>query len=160
MRKTITVTRFWQAPNDGPQIINSSEDDGTGKKMAYHNYERELKEAIKAVGVGAFIDIEYGDGTKKDGTPINRISNVYVNDQPVKQPKATTAPGKTVNEEIRENMEWKDKQIERNMWWKELGEMLRAKDVDTTKPQGKLLRKLYYEQMLHVLGITMKEDTT
>ena len=39
------------------------------------------------------------------------------------------------------------------MWWKELGEMLRAKDIDMTKPAGKLMRTAYYAKMMSVLDI-------
>lgn len=42
------------------------------------------------------------------------------------------------------------------MWWKELGEMLRAKDIDITKPAGKAMRTAYYAQMLSVLPIEIK----
>lgn len=42
---------------------------------------------------------------------------------------------------------------ELGMWWKELGEMLRAKDIDLTKPAGKAMRTAYYAQMLSVLDI-------
>lgn len=47
---------------------------------------------------------------------------------------------------------------ELGMWWKELGEMLRAKDIDTTKPVGKQLRTVYYAQMLSVLDIKIEEE--
>ena len=39
------------------------------------------------------------------------------------------------------------------LWWRELGEMLRAKDIDLTKPAGKAMRTAYYAQMLSVLDI-------
>ncbi len=45
---------------------------------------------------------------------------------------------------------------EEGMWWKELGEMLRAGDIDKTKPMGKALRDFYYTQMLSVLDITLE----
>ena len=43
------------------------------------------------------------------------------------------------------------------MWWKELGEMLRAKDIDMTKPAGKAMRTAYYAQMLSVLDIKIED---
>ena len=45
---------------------------------------------------------------------------------------------------------------EKGMWWKELGEMLRAGDIDKTKPAGKFLRDAYYAQMFSVLDITVE----
>lgn len=45
---------------------------------------------------------------------------------------------------------------ETGMWWKELGEMLRAKDIDLTTPHGKGMRTAYYAQMLSVLPIELK----
>jgi len=59
----------------------------------------------------------------------------------------------------------KDKEIlkvpapqELGMWWKELGEMIRAKDIDLTKPTGKALRTAYYAQMFAVLGIKIEKE--
>jgi len=43
------------------------------------------------------------------------------------------------------------------MWWKELGEMIRAKDIDITKPAGKAMRIAYYAQMLSVLPIKIEK---
>jgi len=43
------------------------------------------------------------------------------------------------------------------MWWKELGEMIRAKDIDISKPEGKLMRNAYYAQMLSVLSIKFEK---
>ena len=39
------------------------------------------------------------------------------------------------------------------MWWKELGEMIRTKDIDLSTPHGKLLRSWYYAEMFRVLDI-------
>ena len=47
----------------------------------------------------------------------------------------------------------RSEEISEHVWYKELGEMLRAKDIDTKTPHGKLLRKAYYAQMFKVLGI-------
>ncbi len=46
---------------------------------------------------------------------------------------------------------------ERGMWYKELGEMLRAGDIDKTTPMGKVWRSAYYTEMSRVLGISVKE---
>ena len=45
---------------------------------------------------------------------------------------------------------------ELGMWYKELGEMIRAKDIDTTKPSGKAMRTAYYAKMLSVLDIKIE----
>ncbi len=45
---------------------------------------------------------------------------------------------------------------ELGMWWKELGEMIRAKDIDTTKPSGKAMRTAYYAKMLSILDIKIE----
>lgn len=46
---------------------------------------------------------------------------------------------------------------ELGMWWKELGEMIRAKEIDMTKPAGKLMRTAYYAQMMSVLDIKIED---
>ena len=65
---------------------------------------------------------------------------------------------KTVEASIRENMEWKDKQIEQKFWWGQLGECLRTKEIDKTTPHGKLLRAAYYAQMFQVLNLKVKKE--
>lgn len=51
----------------------------------------------------------------------------------------------------------KSQEIAEHVWWKELGEMLRAKDIDLTKPAGKGMRTAYYAQMLSVLPIKIED---
>jgi len=51
----------------------------------------------------------------------------------------------------------KDQQIAEHVWWKELGEMLRAGDIDMTKPAGKGMRTAYYAKMLSVLPIKLED---
>ncbi len=46
---------------------------------------------------------------------------------------------------------------ETGMWWKELGDMLRAGDIDKTKPEGKLMRIAYYSEMMRVLNIKIEQ---
>ena len=46
---------------------------------------------------------------------------------------------------------------ERGMFWKELGEMLRAGDIDKDSPHYKTLRKAYYAEMFSVLGIKIEQ---
>ena len=50
----------------------------------------------------------------------------------------------------------KDKQIAEHVWWKELGMMLRANDIDVTKPIGKGIRAAYYAQMMSILDIKIE----
>jgi len=50
----------------------------------------------------------------------------------------------------------KSQEIAEHVWWKEMGEMLRAKDIDVTKPAGKLMRTAYYAKMLSVLDIKIE----
>ena len=46
---------------------------------------------------------------------------------------------------------------ERGMWYKELGACIREKDIDTTTPEGKLLRSAYYVEMMRVLNIKLEK---
>ena len=50
----------------------------------------------------------------------------------------------------------KDQQIAEHAWWKELGMMLRANDIDVTKPIGKGIRAAYYAQMMSILDIKIE----
>ena len=50
----------------------------------------------------------------------------------------------------------RSQEIAEHVWWKELGEMLRAKDIDMTKPAGKLMRTAYYAQMMSVLDLKIE----
>ena len=43
------------------------------------------------------------------------------------------------------------------LWWKEIGEMLRCGDIDTSKSHGKLVRAAYYAQMFSVLDIKFEK---
>ena len=65
---------------------------------------------------------------------------------------------KPIEPGIRENMEWKDHQIEQKFWWGQLGECLRTKEIDKATPQGKLLRAAYYAQMFQVLNLKIKKE--
>ena len=71
--------------------------------------------------------------------------------------QSAAAPTSTDVKVVEEHVQ-KPAPQERGMWWKELGEMIRAKDVDVTKPHGKLLRAAYYTEMMRVLDIEFKEE--
>ena len=51
----------------------------------------------------------------------------------------------------------KSQEIAEHVWWKELGECIRAKDIDTTKPAGKGMRTAYYAKMMSVLDIKIED---
>ena len=46
---------------------------------------------------------------------------------------------------------------ERGMWWKEVGEMIRAGKISSDKPEGALMIRAYYAQMFTSLGIELKD---
>lgn len=63
-------------------------------------------------------------------------------------------------ESVKEGLENLPREVapqEIGMWWKELGEMIRAGDIDMTKPAGKAMRTAYYAQMLSVLPIKIED---
>lgn len=64
---------------------------------------------------------------------------------------------KPVADSIRENMEWKDKQINEKFWWNQLGESLRTGLIDREKPAGKSLEKFYKAKMQSELGFTVEK---
>ena len=51
----------------------------------------------------------------------------------------------------------RSQEIAEHVWWKELGEMIRAKDIDMTKVAGKLMRTAYYAQMMSILDIKIED---
>ena len=59
--------------------------------------------------------------------------------------------------EIDKALKGKPAPQELGMWWKELGEMIRAKDIDVTKPAGKALRAAYYAKMLSILDLKIED---
>ena len=48
-------------------------------------------------------------------------------------------------------------QIERSVWWKEVGECLRSRLIEPDSLYGRVLTKAYYAEMFRVLGINVKE---
>ena len=58
---------------------------------------------------------------------------------------------------IDDEVKTKDQRIAEHVWWKEMGEMLRAKDIDQTKPAGRAMRTAYYAKMLSVLDIKIED---
>ena len=99
-------------------------------------------------------------GKEKHGQYYNIVSLELASEtQPPKEtgsdPKYTPRKD-AVAENIRENMEWKQQHIERSFWINQLGEMIRAKDIDLSTPHGKLLRSWYYAEMFRVLDIKIE----
>ena len=65
---------------------------------------------------------------------------------------------KSVSEDIRENMEWKGKQITENMFWGHLKDWLVLKEGDKgADPFWKQLRTVYLAKMLSVLDIKIED---
>lgn len=50
--------------------------------------------------------------------------------------------------------------IRGRFWWAQLGDSIRVGDIDKTKPEGKLLRTIYYAEMFKVLGINIEKGET
>ena len=65
-----------------------------------------------------------------------------------------------IQESIRENMEWKNSNIEKNVWWKEAGENFRSGlfDKTSTAPNGRALYLAYCAQMFASLSITVDKE--
>ena len=74
--------------------------------------------------------------------------------QKVKQaPQAKPAPS------IRENMEWKDKQIDLKFWYGQLGNRIGDESIDRDFPNMAVkIKGQYYKQMETVTGISMKKE--
>ncbi len=74
--------------------------------------------------------------------------------QKVKQtPQAKPAPS------IRENMEWKDKQIDLKFWQGQLGNRIGDGSIDKDFPNMAVkIKGQYYKQMETVTGISMKKE--
>ncbi len=70
-------------------------------------------------------------------------------------PAMTERPNKILSKE--ELRQAHPSSSETGMWWNQLGEMLRAGDIDKTTVQGKAMRTAYYAEMIRVLGINVKE---
>ncbi len=52
----------------------------------------------------------------------------------------------------------RSEEIEEMVWWKLLGDAIFTKDIDVTKPEGKLIRDAFYVKMLSVLDIKIKKE--
>ena len=63
-------------------------------------------------------------------------------------PEAILEPPKPPKDELTRSQE-----IERAVWFKELGECLRSGFIDVTKPQGLQLKMAYLAEMFRVLNI-------
>ena len=98
---------------------------------------------------GNAIEIEWGE---YNGKPFDKDFKVVVGAQEVGElgsgiveSTGGTPPTKT-----------KEQLIAEHVWWKELGMMLRANDIDVTKPIGKGIRAAYYAQMMSILDIKIE----
>ena len=75
--------------------------------------------------------------------------------QPI--PQVDTPPSKSRDDLIRENMEWKDQQINEKFWYGQLGESLRSGLIDRSTPAGKLLEKFYKAEMQSALHFKIEK---
>ena len=75
--------------------------------------------------------------------------------QPI--PQIDTPPSKSRDDLIRENMEWKDQQINEKFWYGQLGESLRSGLIDRSTPAGKLLEKFYKAEMQSALHFKIEK---
>lgn len=90
-----------------------------------------------------------------DGEPTGEWCN-----KPKEEPKPDRES--RIQEDIRENMEWKQKHIEKTFWWREVGDNFRCGLFKKDEGNGTLLWREYITQMLASLEITItkKGDKT
>jgi len=80
-------------------------------------------------------------------------------------PPQIDEPTKTnpIQKDIRENMEWKANQIERSLWWKEIGEHIRVGTLKRKTSEGKpdlvgtAYILAYWAEAARVLGIKVEK---
>lgn len=61
---------------------------------------------------------------------------------------------------IRENMEWKQENIEKSFWWNQVGGLIRADKLEEVfgEKDAPFIQRAYKLQAIASLGITKKED--
>ena len=142
MSEKITIQQVWASPDGKVRVITTPEQ----RKLNCYNLA-----LFQYLGMGGQIEVDTTPGTKKDGTPITKIVNVWVNGQPIlkeEKPLTGTATGSSLPEVSGE---------EKGMWWKQLGDDLRSGHIDRNSSIGKALRLTYFAQMFKVLNIDLKE---
>lgn len=145
----VTITKVEQLTGDYGEYRKVTGIDGKGKEVT-KNVSNRFEDKWDILRENRAVDFKM---TQKD-------NKWYVAD--IKQ---LELPPSTEPEILSEHQDVIDRAIkpqevsgqERGMWWKELGEMLRAGDIDKTKPEGKLLRTAYYAKMLEVLNLKIKQ---
>ena len=88
-----------------------------------------------------------------DNSWCNEHDKVIRTPQDLPGPKAEPPVVIPKEPNIRENMEWKQQNIEVAFWWNQLGECLRSGFIDVSKPQGLQLKMAYLAEMFRVLNI-------
>ena len=117
-----------------------------------HKIGKKRDKLFYAFQPGQEVTVGYANYMNKDyiaeASPTGGGDAGHLNIQPQSQQAPTPAqPGRTDRPGA-----------EIGMWWGQLGEMLRAKDIDTSKPAGLLMRSVYYAQMCEVLGIKIEKE--
>ncbi len=119
---------------------------------------------------GAEVVVGYASYMNKDYIAVAHLASQFPAGNTVEEefpPKTTVAEsdkhvspifGGVSTNENKEAIQAKVQPQERGMWWKELGEMLRAGEIDKTKPFGKALRTAYYAEMFRVLGLDIRKE--
>ena len=92
---------------------------------------------------------------KREGSRYFNIVSLNLVKDKLPPPQKPTSPPLQPGEPIPKKS--KEQEIAEHVWWKELGSMIRAKDIDLDKPAGKLMRAAYYAKMLSVLDIKIKD---
>lgn len=111
---------------------------------------------FESIQVGAEVILEWAvnsHDTKNEYIySASQTGTHYPPDQLPKAPEHKSTPQKTESKATIPSGQ------EQGMWWKELGEMIRAGDVDTKTPFGKALRLAYYAKMFIVLDLNPPKE--
>ena len=128
--------------------------DKTGKTFnVKYGREGALKAKWPLLVPGTAIEITWGEYNSK---PFVKDFKVVAEAQEVAKLPAQKAASPPLQPGEEAVFKSKDQQIAEHVWWKELGMMLRANDIDVTKPIGKGIRAAYYAQMMSILDIKIE----
>ncbi len=141
-RRKVIVVAHTQINDYGDLIVtdNENNDHKIGKKRA-HLFDLFQTDRAVELGYASYMNREYVTVAHpfEGGAVTQSKPGVVQEHMPPKTEPKPIAPQ------------------ERGLWCKELGEMLRGKDIDTKTPHGKLLRAWYYAEMFRVLEIEYTE---
>ena len=100
----------------------------------------------------------------KDGKEYDYISGIEllelkVDEAKITEQQAVPTRAKPVADSIRENMEWKDAQIEKKFWQGQLGNRIGDGSIDKDFPNSAVkIKGQYYKQMETITGVTFKGE--